>query len=124
MTSATVLTGWGPFASTRVPTTRIHTVDTRAPLDWNGEMVAPVGLVDTREDRFDACLCRFVELMCKAHHAKVDGELSVIFWRVVIVDAGQERGDSDSIDVCGFLDGLDECCTASPIVVIDPFLGL
>jgi hypothetical protein len=55
-------------------------------------MVASVGLVDAREDLFDACLCHLVELMCKAHHAKVGKEVSVIVRRVVTVDAGEERG--------------------------------
>jgi hypothetical protein len=85
-------------------------------------MVAPVSIVGAREDQFDACHCRFVELMGKAHHAKVSREVSVIVLGVVIVDAGQEHGDS--INVCAFLNGLDECCTSSLIVVIDALLGL
>jgi hypothetical protein len=122
LTTAMVVMGWGAFASTRVPTTCIYTVDMRAPLDWHVKMVAPIGLVDMRDDQFHMCLCRFVELMSKAHHAKVGGEVSIIILGVVIVDAAQEHGDS--INLSTFLDGLDECPTASPIIVIDPLLGL
>jgi hypothetical protein len=116
------VTGCEEFASTRVPTTRVHTVYTRAPLDWHIKMVAPVWLVDAWEDQFDVCLCRFVELMGKVHHAKIGREVSAIVLGLVIIDASQEGGDS--INVCTFHDGLNKCCAASRIIVIYPLLGL
>ncbi len=91
-------------------------------MDWHVKMVAPVCFVDTWEVQFDACPCRFVDLMGEAHHTKVGGKVSVIVLGVVIVDASQEGGDS--IDVRAFLDGLNECHAASPIIIIDPLLGL
>ncbi len=112
--------------TTSIPTT-VHGVDTeRAPLDKHVEVSVVIGaschLVHAWECQFDTCLGHLVQLMYKTHHAKVRGEVSVVARRVVVVDASQERGDG--VDVRGFLNGLEECHAASPIVIVDTFLGL
>ncbi len=112
--------------TTSIPTT-IHAVDAeRAPLDRHVEVSVIVGAschpVHAWKCQFDTCLGRLVQLMRETHHAKVGGEVSIVVRRVVVVDASQERGDG--VDVRGFLNGLEECCAASPIVIVDTFLGL
>jgi hypothetical protein len=82
----------------------------RAPLNRDVIMPDPIKVVghhvSPRENGFDACLCRLVQLMGKSHHAQVGREVSVVIGRVIVVDAGHERGDG--VDVCRFLDSLEE----------------
>jgi hypothetical protein len=92
-------------------TTAVQAIGTeRAPLNRDVKMPDPIKVVghhvSARENGFDACLCHLVQLMGKSHHAQVGREVSVVIGRVIVVDAGHEHGDG--VDLCRFLDSLDE----------------
>ncbi len=92
-------------------TTAVQAIGTeRAPLNRDVKMPDPIKVVghhvSPRENRFDMCLCRLVQLMGKSHHTQVGREVSVVISRVIVVDAGHEHGDR--VDVRRFLNSLEE----------------
>ncbi len=58
--------------------------------------------VDTWEGQSGECFSQLIQLMCKAHHAKVGREVSIVIRRVVVVDTGKKR--ADGINESGFVD--------------------
>jgi hypothetical protein len=63
-----------------------------------------------------------MELCGKAHYAQVEGEVSLIVRGIVVIDASEKGGDD--IRIGWFKYRIEECSTASAVVIDNSFLGL